>query len=133
MLVLGESERFEPWVDGFQVGVRKVIVKLLGSPFDLLKDTYNRVPIAVGFMAKMYSELELSGVELGCPVNEKLGIFSGEYLLQLPMKQLRGDDFSSGVDPNVGDCVGFRIDGGNQRMLLAIDLDDCLVEVDPVL
>jgi hypothetical protein len=78
----------------------------------------------------MHTEFEQSGVQPRRTVDEELGVLDIVFLLQLPKKELRRYGRSRGIDPDMEDYVRFRIDGRKEPVLLAIDLDDRLIEGD---
>jgi hypothetical protein len=59
---LRPSERTQPIFDGLGLGIRKIIIKLVGSPFYFLKNTFDGISIAVRFMAVMHTQFMQSGV-----------------------------------------------------------------------
>ena len=61
-MILSDSDGFEPRVDGFGIGIEKVIVKLIGTTLYLLKITFDRIAITMNFMAKVHPEFEQTGL-----------------------------------------------------------------------
>lgn len=79
-------------------------------------------------MVKLNTHLEQSCLKPWHPFDEDFGVFDVVFLLQLTGKQLGRYGRSPGVDSNVKDSVGFRIDGRVESLLLAVDPHNLLNE-----
>jgi len=79
-LILGDRKRFEPRIDGFWIGIRKIIVKLVCSSFYLLKDTFDRISVAVCYVPKMHAEFMETSMQPWSPIDVELGVVNIVFL-----------------------------------------------------
>ena len=98
--------------------------------FYLLEHTFDRIAITMDFVAKVNAEFGLPSQKPRRSIDDELGVIDLMFLSEFLEKQLRGNGHLGGIDSNMEDHVGLRVDGGEEPLGLAIDFNDGFVEGD---
>ena len=107
-----------------------MVVELFCSTFYFLKNTFDKVAFAEGFISEVNAEFEEARLQPRRSVDEKLGVPDIMFLVEFAEEHFGHGGISRRIEPNVEDLVRFGVHGCIQPESFTFDLDDGLIESD---
>jgi hypothetical protein len=92
----------------------EVIVELIRSAFDFLKDTFDRIALTDGFVSQIEAKSVESGVKPGSAVDEKHGGLDVMFHREFAQEEFDHRSIPLGIEASVEDSAGGRDDRADQ-------------------